>query len=157
MGARLWISDQRPDDYRREVTQIYDALEKLFEMERNMLLIPLLIAVLAAIVALVAFPPSLARGGWLGGVGLSVGVLLGAFLLSWVVIRFCSRRAYHKVLGGLQQQAEHKRVQMIIKHLSHQDRALRPLVARYHLAEEREESGRRSFSVRLIPPKPGKG
>ena len=69
----------------------------------------------------------------------------------------CARRAYRKILEGLRHQAEQKRVQVIIRQLSHQDRALLPLVARHHLSEEKDESGRRSYSVRLIPPKPGKG
>ncbi len=155
IGARLWISDQRPDDYRREITKIYEELERLFELERNMLLAPLLLALIAALVALIAFPPSSAKGGWQGTAGVVAGVSLGVFLVTWFLARLFCRAAHQKVLGNLEQQAAQRRVQEIIRHLAHQDRSIRPLVRKYHLAEERKkEEGRRSFSVRLIPPKP---
>jgi hypothetical protein len=135
-GARLWISDHRADDQRREATKIYDALEKLFEIERNLLAIPLLLSMLATVVALLAYPPSLSRTGWQGSVAVTGSVLVGTFLLSWIVVRFCSRGAHKRILGELRIKAAQKRVQLIIKHLSDQDRALRPLVRRYHLAKE---------------------
>jgi hypothetical protein len=155
-GARLWISDQRPDDYRRELTRIYEALSNLFEMERNLVLVPLLLSVVSAIIALIAFPPSFAPDGWQRSVAVGGGVLLGVFLLSSVVIRFWSRSAHQKVLEELQLQASQKRVQVIIKHLSDQDRAIRPIVRRYHLAEEKHEHMVRPGSVRPVPPTPGK-
>ena len=138
LAARLWISDQRADDQRREATKIYDALEKLFEIERNLLLAPALLAVLAAIVGLLAFPPALSTSGWQGSAVLCGGLLLGVFLFSSVVIRLFSRGAHKRVLGELQLTAVQRRVQMIIKQLSDQDRAIRPLVQRYHLAEEKK-------------------
>jgi hypothetical protein len=148
MGARLWISDQRSDDYRRELTRIYDALGRLFEIERNRLLVPFLLAGIATIIAVLAFPPSLARGGWHMTLGLGGGLLLGVFLAASVVVRFCSRGPHRKVLGELQAQAKQARVQEIIRHLAAQDRAIRPLVRRYHLCEEKKDRATRFQSIR---------
>ena len=152
-GARLWISDQRPDDYRRELTKIYDALEKLFQIERNVLLVPILLAVISAIIALIATPPSFSATGWQASVGLCAGVLLGVFVVSSVGMRFFARGAHRRILEGLQLQAGQKRVQVIIKHLSDQDRSIRPLVQRYHLAGEQPEKVVRFASARSVPPK----
>ena len=153
IGARLWISGQHPDDYRREVTKIYEELERLFELERNMLLAPLLVALIAALVALIAFPPSFTAGGWQVTAGVVAGVSLGVFLATWVLVRLFCRGAHRRVLRELQLLAEQRRVRMIILNLAHQDRALRPLVRRYYLSESQEERAKRLSS---IPPKSGR-
>jgi hypothetical protein len=152
MGARLWISDQGPDDYRRELTRIYDALGSLFEIERNRLLVPFLFAVIATILAVVVSPPSFANSGWHATAGVGVGLFLGVFLVASVIIRLVSRGAHGRVLADLQRQAKQTRIQGIIRNLAAQDHAIRPLVRRYHLCEEKGESALRLRWPRPLPP-----